>query len=200
MVRLSHQAVVATSPKWVVPVGGFSVAGESAHCPPIRVGRPSDRGEGWTGRSGPWPWPWPWPSCSHYGGEHMMLRTATTRTRFFGQERFTDAPHRDGSHGLGGQELRFRTHKYTERALVSGGSRRRQRLSAQTECTDSPKRRQVTRSFTEAYLERVRGDTPPRSSKAAQTHSPPVRRSQGLAWAAPLPPCGGRRTSTARRC
>jgi hypothetical protein len=53
------------------------------------------------------------------------------RTRFFGHERFTDAPRCDGSHGLGGQELRFRTHKYTERALVSGGSRRRQRLSAQ---------------------------------------------------------------------
>jgi hypothetical protein len=60
-----------------------------------------------------------------------------------------------------------------------------------TECTDSPKRRQVTRSFAEAYLERVRGDHATKEFEGhAQTHSPPVRRSQGLAWAAPLPPAG----------
>jgi hypothetical protein len=53
MVLLSHQAAVATSPKWVVPVGGFCVAGECP-LPPIRVGA-GQRGEGWTGSSERWP-------------------------------------------------------------------------------------------------------------------------------------------------
>jgi hypothetical protein len=122
-------------------------------------------------------------------------RNCHHRTRFFGHERFTDAPHRDGSHGLGGQELRFRTHKYTEHARwyqAAAGAGNACRLK--TECTDSPKRRQVTRSFAEAYLERVRGDHATKEFEGhAQTHSlggTPVRRSQGLAWAAPLPPAG----------
>src|SRR3954471_17839407 len=111
MLLLSHQAAVATSPKWVVPVGGFCVAGECP-LPPIRVGA-GQRGEGWTVRA---------VAVTILLSLRWRARDARDchhRTRFFGHQRFTDAPHCDGSHGLGGQELRFRTHKYTERALVS---------------------------------------------------------------------------------
>ena len=123
-------------------------------------------------------------------------RNCHHRTRFFGHERFTDAPHRDGSHGPGGQELRFRTHKYTEHARwyqAAAGACNARRLK--TECTDSPKRRQVTRSFAEAYLERVRGDHATKEFEGhAQTHSsggnpcsPKPRTGLGCAASA----CGG---------
>jgi transposase len=80
------------------------------------------------------------------------------RTRFFGRERFTYDPRRDIYHCPGGQELRFRKHKYTERTRVYQASATAcNGCLLKTECTDSAKGRQVKRSFDEAYLERVRG-------------------------------------------
>ena len=80
------------------------------------------------------------------------------RTRFFGRERFTYDPRRDVYHCPGGQELRFRKHKYTERTRVyQAPAAACHACLLQTECTTSAKGRQVKRSFDEAYLERVRG-------------------------------------------
>jgi transposase len=80
------------------------------------------------------------------------------RTRFFGRERFTYDPRRDVYHCPGGQELRFRKHKYTERTRVyQAPAAACNACLLKTECTDSAKGRQVKRSFDEAYLERVRG-------------------------------------------
>src|SRR4051794_2522078 len=117
------------------------------------------------------------------------------RTRFFGRERFTYDPRRDVYHCPGGQELRFRKHKYTERTRVyQAPAAACHACLLKSECTDSAKGRQVKRSFDEAYLERVRGYHATKEFEGhAQTQSlggTPVRRSQGLAWAAPLPPAG----------
>ena len=79
------------------------------------------------------------------------------RTRFFGRERFTYDPQRDVYHCPGGQALRFRKHKYTERTRVyQAPAAACNACLLKTQCTDSAKGRQVKRSFDEAYLERVR--------------------------------------------
>jgi transposase len=80
------------------------------------------------------------------------------RTRFFGRERFTYDPQRDVYHCPGGQELRLRKHKYTERVRIyQAPVGTCHACPLKTQCTASPKGRQVKRSFDEAYLERVRG-------------------------------------------
>jgi transposase len=79
------------------------------------------------------------------------------RTRFFGRERFTYDPQRDVYHCPGGQALRFRKHKYTERTRVyQAPAAACNACLLKTQCTDSAKGRQVKRRFDEAYLERVR--------------------------------------------
>jgi hypothetical protein len=79
------------------------------------------------------------------------------RTRFFGRDRFTYDPHGDVYHCPGGQELRFRKHKHTERARVyQAPATACTACLLKPQCTDSAKGRQVKRSFDEAYLERVR--------------------------------------------
>jgi Transposase DDE domain len=80
------------------------------------------------------------------------------RTRFFGRERFTYEPTRDVYRCPGGQELRFRKHKYTERTRVyQAAAAACNACLLKTQCTTSAKRRQLTRSFDESYLARVRG-------------------------------------------
>lgn len=80
------------------------------------------------------------------------------RTRFFGRDRFTYEPTRDVYRCPGGQDLRFRKHKYTERTRVyQAAAAACNACPLRTQCTDSAKGRQVTRSFDESYLDRVRG-------------------------------------------
>ena len=79
------------------------------------------------------------------------------RTRFFGGDRFTYDPHSDVYHCPGDQELRFRKHKYTERTRVyQAPAAACNTCLLKAACTTSARGRQVTRSFDEAYLDRVR--------------------------------------------
>ncbi|MDF3042663.1 MAG: hypothetical protein K0Q71_5369 [Thermomicrobiales bacterium] len=87
----------------------------------------------------------------------LSLACLGHRTRFFGREHFTYDAHRDVYHCPGGQELRFRKHKYTERTRVyQAPATACNACQLKSECTDSAKGRQVKRSFDEPYLERVR--------------------------------------------
>ena len=84
--------------------------------------------------------------------------TSTTARAFFGRDRFTYEPARDVYRCPGGQELRFRKHKYTERTRVyQAPAAACNACPLKAQCTTSAKGRQVKRSFDEAYLERVRG-------------------------------------------
>jgi transposase len=80
------------------------------------------------------------------------------RTRFFGRDQFTYEAERDVYHCPGGQELRFRKHKHTERTRVyQAQAAACNACPLKPQCTASAKGRQVQRSVDEAYLERVRG-------------------------------------------
>jgi DDE family transposase len=80
------------------------------------------------------------------------------RTAFFGREVFTYDAHHDVYHCPGGQELRFRKHKYTERTRVyQAPATACSACVLKAQCTTSTKGRQLKRSFDEAYLDRVRG-------------------------------------------
>jgi transposase len=80
------------------------------------------------------------------------------RTAFFGREAFTYDATIDAYSCPGGQTLRFRKHKYTERTRVyQAPAAACHACSLKPKCTGSAKGRQVKRSFDEAYLERVRG-------------------------------------------
>src|SRR5215203_1306634 len=80
------------------------------------------------------------------------------RTAFFGREAFTYDANIDVYYCPGGQALRFRKHKYTERTRVyQAPAAACHACSLKPQCTDSAKGRQVRRSVDEAYLERVRG-------------------------------------------
>jgi transposase len=80
------------------------------------------------------------------------------RTPFFGRDRFTYQLDRDLYRCPGGQELRLRKHKYTERTRVyQAPAAACNACPLKAQCTTSAKGRQVKRSFDEAYLERVRG-------------------------------------------
>ena len=79
------------------------------------------------------------------------------RTAYFGRDRFTYQSDRDAYRCPGGQELRFRKHKYTERTRVyQAPAAACNTCPLKPQCTTSAKGRQVKRSFDEAYLERVR--------------------------------------------
>ena len=79
------------------------------------------------------------------------------RTPFFGRDRFTYEPIRDGYRCPGGQVLRCRKHKDTERTRVyQAAAATCNDCSLKPQCTTHATGRQVKRSFDEAYLERVR--------------------------------------------
>ena len=80
------------------------------------------------------------------------------RTTFFGRGEFAYDAHADAYHCPGGETLRFRKHKHTERVRVyQAPAAACNACALKARCTDSTKGRQVTRAFDEAYLERVRG-------------------------------------------
>ena len=80
------------------------------------------------------------------------------RTPFFGRDAFAYDAEADVYRCPGGQELRFRTHKHTERERVyRAPAAACNACPLKARCTPSAKGRQVTRSFDEAYLDRVRG-------------------------------------------
>src|SRR5215217_1487992 len=79
------------------------------------------------------------------------------RTPFFGKGAFTYDAGRDAYRCPGGETLRFRQHKHTERERVyQAPAAVCNACLLKAQCTDSAKGRQVTRSFDEAYLDRVR--------------------------------------------
>ena len=89
---------------------------------------------------------------------YVPLPDFDSRTPFFGKGEFAYDAERDAYRCPGGETLRFRTHKHTERlrvyqAAVSSCTA----CPLKARCTNSTKGRQVSRSFDEAYLERVRG-------------------------------------------
>jgi transposase len=101
------------------------------------------------------------------------------RTRFFGRDRFTFEPTRDIYRCPGGQDLRFRKHKYTERTRVyQAPAAACNACPLKTQCTESAKGRQVKRSFDEAYLERVR------AYHATEAYAKAMRKRQ--VWVEPL--------------
>jgi transposase len=89
---------------------------------------------------------------------YMPLPDFDHRTAFFGREEFTYDSAADAYRCPGGQMLRFRKHKYTERTRVYQAPAAACNVCLlKAQCTTSAKGRQVKRSFDEAYLERVRG-------------------------------------------
>ena len=122
------------------------------------------------------------------------------RTRFFGGDRFTYHAKRDVYRCPGGQELRFRKHKYTERTRVyQAPAAACNACTLKPQCTPSTKGRQVKRSFDEAHLDRVRATTPPShtpkrcaNARRGSSRSSPRPR-PGMACAASA--CAGSRTS-----
>jgi transposase len=110
---------------------------------------------------------------------YVPLPDFDRRTAFFGKGKFVYDPNRDIYHCPGGQELRFRTHKYTERVRVyqaPGAACNACPLKPQ--CTDSSKGRQVKRRFDEAYLDRVR------AYHATEPYAKAMRKRQ--VWVEPL--------------
>jgi transposase len=88
---------------------------------------------------------------------YVPLRDFAHRTPFFGRDRFIYDARHDVYHCPGGQELRFRKHKHTERTRVyQAPAAACNACPLKAQCTDSSNGRQVKRSFDEAYLERVR--------------------------------------------
>src|SRR5215212_5900905 len=89
---------------------------------------------------------------------YLPLPDSEHRTRMFGRDRFTYEAERDVYPCPGGQELRFRKHKHTERTRVyQAPAATCNTCPLKPKCTTSAKGRQVKRSFDEAYLERVWG-------------------------------------------
>ncbi len=102
-----------------------------------------------------------------------------TRTPFFGKGAFAYDAQADAYRCRGGETLRFRKHKHTERERVyqaSAGTCNACPLKAR--CTLSAKGRQLTRSFDEACLERVRG------YHATEAYQKAMRKRK--AWVEPL--------------
>ena len=80
------------------------------------------------------------------------------RTPFFGGGDFAYDVGRDVYRCLGDQELRFRTHKHTERVRIyQAPAAACNACPLKPQCTPSGRGRQVRRSVDEAYLDRVRG-------------------------------------------
>ena len=92
---------------------------------------------------------------------YLPLPDFDSRTAFFGKGKFVYDADRDAYQCPGGHELRFRKHKYTERARVyQAPAVACNACALKSQCTASSKGRQVKRSFDEAYLDRVRGYHP----------------------------------------
>jgi hypothetical protein len=88
----------------------------------------------------------------------VPLPDSDHRSAFFGRERYTYDPATDVYHCPGGQELRFRKPKDTERVrLYQAPAATGNACPLKTQCTASSKGRQLKRSFDESYLDRVRG-------------------------------------------
>jgi hypothetical protein len=101
------------------------------------------------------------------------------RTLLFGRDRFTFDAEADLYRCPGGQILRFRKHKYTERTRVyQAPAAACNNCLLKAQCTTSAKGRQVKRSFDEAYLERVRG------YHATEAYQKAMRKRQ--VWVEPL--------------
>jgi hypothetical protein len=80
------------------------------------------------------------------------------RTPFFGKGAFAYDAQADTYRCPGGETLRFRKHKHTERVRVyQAPAATCNACALKARCTDGAKGRQVKRSFDEAYLDRVRG-------------------------------------------
>jgi transposase len=89
---------------------------------------------------------------------YLPLPDFDHRTRLFGKDRFTYEAERDIYHCPGGQELRFRKHKHTERTrLYQAPAAACHACLLKEQCTTSAKGRQLKRSVDETYLDRVRG-------------------------------------------
>jgi transposase len=95
---------------------------------------------------------------------YVPLPDFDARTPFFGKGAFIYDAEADVYRCPGGEELRFRTHKHTERVrLYQAPAATCKACALKPRCTDGANGRQVKRGFDEAYLERVRGyhDTEP---------------------------------------
>jgi hypothetical protein len=89
---------------------------------------------------------------------YVPLPDSDHQTAFFGRERYTYDPATDVYHCPGGQELRFRKPKDTERVrLYQAPAATGNACPLKTQCTAGSKGRQLKRSFDESYLDRVRG-------------------------------------------
>jgi Transposase DDE domain/Transposase domain (DUF772) len=89
---------------------------------------------------------------------YVPLPDFDSRTPFFGKRDFVYDAERDAYRCPGGETLRLRTHKHAERLRVyQAPAATCNACPLRPRCTDSTKGRQVTRSFDEAFLERVRG-------------------------------------------
>jgi transposase len=101
------------------------------------------------------------------------------RTPFFGRDKFTYDAEADLYHCPGGETLRFRKHKYTERVRVYQALASRCTVcSLKAQCTGSTTGRQVKRSFDEEYLTRVR------AYHMTETYRKAMRKRQ--VWVEPL--------------
>jgi len=95
---------------------------------------------------------------------YLPLPDFDARTPFFGKGAFAYDAEADVYRCPGGETLRFRTHKHTERVRAyQAPAATCNACALKAQCTDSGNGRQVKRGFDEAYLERVRGyhDTEP---------------------------------------
>jgi transposase len=80
------------------------------------------------------------------------------RTPFFGRDKFAFDAEADRYCCPGGQTLRFRKHKHTERVRIyQAPAASCNACALKAQCTTSENGRQIKRSFDEAYLETVRG-------------------------------------------
>ncbi len=80
------------------------------------------------------------------------------RTPFFGKRQFAYDAEADTYRCPGNQTLPFRKHKHTERERVyQAPAAACNACPLKARCTTSTKGRQITRSFDEGYLDRVRG-------------------------------------------
>jgi transposase len=89
---------------------------------------------------------------------YVPLPDFDTRTSFFGKHAFPYDTQADTYRCPGGATLPFRKHKHTERVRVYQASATIcNACPLKARCTDSANGRQVTRSFDEATIEKVRG-------------------------------------------
>jgi transposase len=110
---------------------------------------------------------------------YLPLPDFDHRTRLFGQDRFTYEAERDVYHCPGGQELRVRKHKHTERTRVyQAPAAACNSCPLKGQCTTSAKGRQLKRSFDAAYLDRVR------SYHATEPYAKAMRKRK--VWVEPL--------------